>query len=218
VTGWAEKKALTIGGGFTLDPSVRKLRVGLSWDAGVDVDSSAVTFNSELVPQQCVYFGNLNAADGSISHRYGLKLKFAFFCSTACPPIQNCDTSKRTPIWFMLCSGDNRTGDGAGDDETITVKLSKLPKHVMHVAFLINVFNRPNLGDVRSCTARVYHGSKKEKFRNTTLMELPISTSPQFDSCRGLFVFVLVRNDAWWSVHAVGVPAMCVTADHFGRT
>jgi TerD domain len=111
----------------------------------------------------------------------------------------------------VINSGDNRTGDGAGDDETITVKLGKLPPSVMYVAFLINVYNRPNLQDVRSCTARVYHGSKKEKFRNSTLMELPISKSSQFDTCRGLFVFVLVRNDAWWSVHAVGVPAMSVT-------
>jgi TerD domain len=69
---------LALGGGFTLDPSVRKLRVGLSWDAGVDVDSSAVSFNADLVAQQCVYFGNLNSSDGSISHR----LKFSFFRDT----------------------------------------------------------------------------------------------------------------------------------------
>jgi stress response protein SCP2 len=111
------------------------------------------------------------------------------------------------------CSGDNRTGEGGGDDETITVKLSKLQSNVRYVAFLINVFNAQNLSAVKSCTARVYHGSKKAKFKNATLMEFPISKSDEFDSCRGLFMFFLVRNDAWWSVHAVAAPAQCVLAD-----
>jgi len=36
-------------------------------------------------------------------------------------------------------SGDNQTGSGSGDDETITVDLGQIPDHVAQIFFVVNV-------------------------------------------------------------------------------
>lgn len=52
-------------------------------------------------------------------------------------------------IWFgqlqskdgsILHTGDNRTGDGEGDDEVIKVDLSKIPENVVSLMFTVNSF------------------------------------------------------------------------------
>jgi hypothetical protein len=111
-------------------------------------------------------------------------------------------------LWLLVCSGDDRTGEGGGDDETIKVKLAQLPPAVHYVVFVVNVFSGPNFSVVRACTTRLYHGSKKAKYRGSTLMEYRISQDKTFALCRGMFMCVMARQDAWWSVHALGLPAL----------
>ncbi len=108
---------------------------------------------------------------------------------------------------FVLRSGDDRTGEGGGDDETIKVQLEKLQPTVHYVLFVINVFSRPNFGDVRSCAVRMYHGSAKPKFKTAPLMEYHVTKGSGFDACQGMFMCTLARQGAWWSVHALGLPA-----------
>ena len=52
-------------------------------------------------------------------------------------------------IWFsqlkskdgsVVHTGDNRTGDGDGDDEVINVDLSKVPANVVSLVFTVNSF------------------------------------------------------------------------------
>ena len=38
-------------------------------------------------------------------------------------------------------SGDNRTGDGDGDDETIFVDLARIPSKVKKLVFVVNIYN-----------------------------------------------------------------------------
>jgi hypothetical protein len=57
------------GGSFLLDPRVRKLRVGLAWDAGVDVDSSAVLLDKDHRVIDVIWFRKLHSNCGSVSHR-----------------------------------------------------------------------------------------------------------------------------------------------------
>ena len=46
-------------------------------------------------------------------------------------------------IYLMIfCSGDNRTGEGGGDDETIGVRLAKLDASVAYVCFNVSAYNR----------------------------------------------------------------------------
>ena len=51
-------------------------------------------------------------------------------------------------------SGDNKSGDGAGDDERIAVDVDALPKHASHVVIVINAFRGGTFANVESayCT------------------------------------------------------------------
>ena len=66
---------------------------------------------------------------------------------------------KHDSVWFMSKSayrgaiehsGDNLTGDGAGDDETITVTLDALPADVQAIVFVVNSFQGQKFTEVRS--------------------------------------------------------------------
>lgn len=56
-------------------------------------------------------------------------------------------------------SGDNRTGDGDGDDETINVYLTKLPASVQRVAIVVTVHEaevrRQSFGQVKNSFIRI---------------------------------------------------------------
>ncbi|UBV44623.1 tellurium resistance TerZ family protein (plasmid) [Deinococcus taeanensis] len=52
-------------------------------------------------------------------------------------------------------SGDNRTGEGEGDDETITVDLTRLPSNVVTVIFSVNNYSGSNFGEVDNAYCRL---------------------------------------------------------------
>ncbi|NLU67466.1 TerD family protein [Streptomyces sp. HNM0574] len=55
-------------------------------------------------------------------------------------------------------SGDNLTGDGAGDDETITVHLGHLPPEVTGLVFTVNSFSGQKFTDVAKAYCRLLDG------------------------------------------------------------
>ena len=42
------------------------------------------------------------------------------------------------PSGALIYSGDNRTGEGDGDDETMIVDLNKIPSNIIKISFIIN--------------------------------------------------------------------------------
>ncbi len=71
-------------------------------------------------------------------------------------------------VWFMSkqgCkgavrhSGDNLTGEGEGDDETITVDLGKLPAEVTALVFTVNSFGGQKFTDIASAYCRLLNGT-----------------------------------------------------------
>ena len=200
IASWTAKQTVAQGSSFYLDPRVHKVKVGLAWDAGVDVDSSAVLIDKDYRVVDIVWFRQLRSRDGSVSHRSPSSRRF-FPCVLACA------SCAALLLRLVACSGDDRTGEGGGDDETISVKLADLPPQVHYVLFVVNVFNRSDFSVVKACTVRMYHGSSKAKFAGHTLMEFRLSQDKYFNSCRGVFMSALARHNAWWSVHALGLPA-----------
>ena len=69
-------------------------------------------------------------------------------------------------VWFRnLCSsdmaikhsGDNRTGDGDGDDETISVNLSKLNPAIKTIVFTVNSFTGQSFEKISGITCNIYN-------------------------------------------------------------
>ena len=67
----------------------------------------------------------------------------------------------RLPGDVVIHSGDNRTGAGDGDDETITVDFGKMPAEASRVAVIVTIHEaaarRQNFGQVDDAYAKIYN-------------------------------------------------------------
>jgi stress response protein SCP2 len=133
---------------------------------------------------------------------------------------------KSDAVWFMSKSayrgaiehsGDNLTGDGAGDDETITVALGALPEDVQAIVFVVNSFQGQRFTEVRSAYCRLLDldtGAELVRFDLT-------DSEPR----TGVFMSVLRRSGSAWEMTAIGeyhdgktARAMYAPAEQLVRT
>lgn len=64
----------------------------------------------------------------------------------------------------LVTDGDNQTGVGAGDDETIRAKLSELPGDIRQLIFMVTAFKEgASFQDIEGASMSVYDGLSNEK-------------------------------------------------------
>jgi len=95
-------------------------------------------------------------------------------------------------------SGDNRTGDGDGDDETIYVDLASLGSNAQYLVFTVNSFTGQTFDRVKNAYCRIVDNSNCELAR--------FNLSEQ-GSHTGLIMAYLKRSNGGWTVTAVGEKA-----------
>lgn len=66
-------------------------------------------------------------------------------------------------------SGDNLTGEGEGDDETISVELSKVPANVQTLVFTVNSFRGQTFQEVKNAYCRLVDLSNNQEIARYTL-------------------------------------------------
>lgn len=110
-------------------------------------------------------------------------------------------------VWFrnkhsrndpIFSSGDNRTGQGAGDDETIAVKLDRIDPRAKSIVFVINSFQGHTFDRIRNAFARlvdVSSGTQKEKYRYDV---------SQMGRSTALVMVKLYRHGNEWKITAYG--------------
>lgn len=133
---------LTKGQNVKLTKGVQNVRVGLSWDVSgtkeFDLDVLAIELESKdgkcIGDNYVVFYNSANKTN---------------------------DGKPTDPEHAVIHSGDNRTGAGDGDDELITVDLSKLNPKVNAIVFVINIYEGKsrgqNFGQVANPKARLYY-------------------------------------------------------------
>ncbi|MFW9081747.1 TerD family protein [Pseudomonas sp. P2757] len=102
-------------------------------------------------------------------------------------------------------SGDNRTGEGDGDDETIHVDLSRLPASVEHLIFTVNSFTGQTFEKVEKAYCRVVNADKKSELARFNLSEKGGHT--------GIVMASLSRKGSDWDFKAIGETTRGRTAD-----
>lgn len=111
-------------------------------------------------------------------------------------------------VWFqqynsrdrnIMHSGDNRTGEGDGDDETIRVELSRLSPDVDALVFTVNSFTGQPFSEVENAYTRLVD-------LNTGNEVARFSLSDQ-GSHTGLIMAVLKRQGNDWELKAIGERA-----------
>jgi tellurium resistance protein TerZ len=97
-------------------------------------------------------------------------------------------------------SGDNRTGAGDGDDESITVDLNKVPARVKSLMFTVNSFQGQTFDKVENAYCRIINAQGNSEIAKFNL------------SCQGshtaLIVAKLYRHGGEWKMHAIGETAV----------
>ncbi|MCM2577255.1 TerD family protein [Streptomyces meridianus] len=170
--------SLSKGGNVSLTkeaPGLTAVTVGLGWDVrtttGTDFDLDASAIAVN--------------GDGTVvsdSH-------FVFF------------NNKSTPDRTIVHTGDNRTGEGSGDDEQINVDLQGLPTDVNKIVFPVSIYDAEtrsqNFGQVRNAYIRVVNQAGGTEIARYDLSEdAATETAMVFGE--------LYRNGAEWKFRAVG--------------
>lgn len=108
---------LTKGGSLNLDKGLNRVRIGLAWDASALAGQSFDADVSAAV---------LKGADAA-TKKFVTNEHFVFY------------NNKEAPGGAVKHSGDNRTGESAGDDESIIVNLISLPADTTEVTFIASI-------------------------------------------------------------------------------
>jgi tellurium resistance protein TerZ len=126
----------------------------------------------------------------------------------------NSDLQKIDLVWFRQLksqdgsikhSGDNRTGDGDGDDETIHVDLQRLPATVKHLVFTVNSFTGQNFEKVENAYCRIVNAGNNSELARFNLSEKGGHT--------GIVMASLTRQNGDWEFKAIGQTTKGKTAD-----
>jgi tellurium resistance protein TerD len=161
------------------EPSLRRVRVGLGWELpastpplDLDVSAFVCRLNAQNEPKLV-----------SESH-------FIFY------------NNKSTPNGSVQHSGDNRTGAGEGDDETLQVDLQSLEADVREISFVVTVHDaaerRQHFGLLRSAYIRLYN-------EDTGAVICEYDLDAEFSSETALQIGSIIRNTAGqFEFHAIG--------------
>lgn len=168
---------LTKGGRFNLSqeaPNLKKVAIGLGWQvnqAGQAYDIDASVF--------------MLGADGKIpDEKY-----FVFYNN-----LQSLDGS-------LEHSGDNRTGEGNGDDETIYVDLAKVNPAIQEIVFVVTIHQgqekNQNFSQIKNAFIKIYNRENKNSLARYNLREA-------FSQETALEFGRLYKKDNQWRFQAVG--------------
>lgn len=158
------------------NPGLKKLTVGLGWDvnrydSGSEFDLDASAF--------------LLRANG----RVGADDDFVFY--------GNANHASGGVIY----GGDNRTGEGEGDDEQIFVDLSLVPPEIEKIDFTVTIYDadvrRQNFGQVSNAFVRIVDDATGAEIVRYDLEE-------DFSIETALVVGELYRHGGEWKFNAIG--------------
>ncbi|MFP4975041.1 TerD family protein [Paenibacillus sp. CN-4] len=112
-----------------------------------------------------------------------------------------CFHNKESQCGSVLHSGDNLTGDGAGDDEQIAVNLNAVPSDVHRVLVVVNIYDavgrKQDFGMIQSAYIRVMDASN-----NNELVKFNLSDN--YNGFTALICGELYRQGGEWKFAAIG--------------
>ncbi len=156
-------------------PGIKKARFGLGWDLR-KTDGNAYDLDASAFV--------LDASGKVLSDQH-----FVFY------------NNVQDPSGAVLHKGDNRTGEGEGDDEVIEIELSRLTPNAAKVAFVVTIHDaearKQNFGQVQNAYIRALNVDGEQEIARYDLSEdASIETAMIFGE--------LYRNNEEWKFKAIG--------------
>jgi tellurium resistance protein TerD len=107
----------------------------------------------------------------------------------------------KSPDEAVEHTGDNLTGDGDGDDESINVDLSKIDPRVSEICIVVTIHDaearKQNFGQVRNSFVRIFDSNGTELVKYELEEDFSIETAVEFGR--------IYRKGSEWKFEAVGV-------------
>jgi tellurium resistance protein TerZ len=97
-------------------------------------------------------------------------------------------------------TGDNLTGDGDGDDESIIVDLARLPKNVAQIVFTVNSFTGQDFSQIENAFCRLVDEKTDEE-----LARYDLTGSGRHNA--QIMAKVSRGGDGGWTMTAIGATA-----------
>ncbi|KEH99020.1 TerD family protein [Clostridium massiliodielmoense] len=105
------------------------------------------------------------------------------------------------PSGSVIHTGDNRTGDGDGDDEAIIIDFSKVPESIEKIAIAVTIYDaegrKQNFGQVLNAFVRLVNKENGEEILRYDLSE-------DFSIETALVFCEIYRHNGEWKFSAVG--------------
>lgn len=157
-------------------PGLKNAWVGLGWDLNATDTGTSFDLDASVFM--------VGAAGKIPSDQY-----FVFY------------NNKNSPDASVQHLGDNRTGEGAGDDELVEVDLGKVDASVQEIVFVVTIHEatqrRQNFGQVRNAYIRIADSMTEQEITRYELDEdFSTETAIEFGK--------LYRKDGSWRFQAVG--------------
>ena len=112
--------------------------------------------------------------------------------------------SQKHPSGHIWLTGDNRTGDGDGDDEQIVVNLSGLHERYQKIVFIVQIYEglkrKQTFSQVKSAFIRAVDRTGVEMVR------FNLSGDATYSNCRSIVFAEFVREGDSWRFQAIGDP------------
>lgn len=177
---------LTKGENKPLTTGTTKISVGISWDANV---SAGADFDLDVI---AIALDSKNGKVALNDDRYAV----GYFSALKTDKGEFYEPEKA-----ILHTGDNRTGDGEGDDEVINIDLAKLNPAVKSIIFIVNIYDaenrNQNFGQVKNPRANVYEN-------DSTIPTFSFELDEDFSTERCLEIVQVYNRNEEWKVDALG--------------
>lgn len=105
----------------------------------------------------------------------------------------------------VLHQGDNRTGQGDGDDEQIIVNLKDVPDNVASLVFVVNSFTGQTFSQIKNAFCRIFNHAN-----NVEIAKYDLSAQGNHTA---QIMCKVYRHNGEWKMHAIGESCAGATPD-----
>ena len=102
-------------------------------------------------------------------------------------------------------TGDNRTGEGDGDDEQIAVALNRVPPHIKALVFTVSNYTGQDFSKVENAFCRLIDGQTGKEIARYDLSAQGNHTAQ--------IMAKMYRHGGEWKLHAIGENSQGATPD-----
>jgi tellurium resistance protein TerD len=102
----------------------------------------------------------------------------------------------------IVHQGDNRTGEGDGDDEVIIIDLDRIPEYICKLVFTVNIYDciarKQDFSKIENSFVRLVNMGNKQELARFNL------SGKDFVGATGLILAEVYRHNVEWKMGALG--------------